>query len=188
MGRKSTLNESEIFDAVGRLVAKDGSLTLRDVVSETGVSIGSLYHRYRSREDLLALTWLDAVEAFQAEFANALESGAPDAGEQAAMVTPRFCRANPARARVLACCRREELLHQSVSDEIATRIKVINAQVTQKVIKFAKSNSYSTEACRLGLVAFPLGAVQQYLPHTSIPKHIDDYVAAAFRSATGLNV
>ena len=188
MGRKSTLTETEVFDAVGRLVAKDGSLTLRDVVSETGVSIGSLYHRYKSREDLLALTWLDAVEAFHTEFLKSLESDAIDAGEQAAMATPRFCRANPARARVLACCRHEELLQEKMSQEIAERIKDANADVTLKVIQFAKTKGYSAEACRLGLVAFPLGAVQSYLPNSTIPDHVDTYVAAAFRSAVELNL
>lgn len=188
MGRKSTLNEAEVFDAVGRLVSKHGSLTLRDVVCETGVSIGSLYHRYNSREDLLALTWLDAVDTFQTWFLEALESGARDAGEQAALVTPRFCRANPARARVLVCCRREELLHENISREISERIKGVNTKVTRKVVQFAKTNGFSIEACRLGLVAFPLGAVQSYLPNMPIPEQVDTYVAAAFRSAVDLDI
>jgi len=188
MGRKSILNEAEIFDAVGRLVARDGSLTLRDVVAETGVSIGSLYHRYQSRENLLALTWLDAVEVFQVEFLEALESGDEDAGEQAAMATPRFCRANPERARVLACCRREELVRENLSQKIGQRIENANAEVTQKVFQFAKSNSYSIDACRLGLVAFPLAAVQSYLPNAMIPDHVDAYVAVAFRSAVDLDI
>jgi AcrR family transcriptional regulator len=183
MGRLSTIDDGRVFSAVGSQLAGAGSLTLQDVVAQTGVSIGSLYHRYRSREELLARTWLDAVIAFQEKFLAALESDAADAGEQAAMAVPRFCRAEPQRARVLISCRRQEFLSDGTSDNLKKQIASINENAAKSLSKFARSRKLSVEACRLGLVAYPLGAVRLYLPDRKIPKRLDAYVAAAYLSA-----
>ncbi len=179
----STVDDAIVFDAVGRKIAESGSVVLQDVVAETGVSVGSLYHRYGSREGLLARAWLDAVLAFQTRFIAALESGEPDAGERAAVATPQFCRDEPARARLLICGRKEELL--SAGSPLVIKIEVARANkiAAKSMAQFAKANRIPIDACRLGLVAFPLGAVRMYLPDQKVPKKVDAYVAAAFRSA-----
>ena len=182
MGRVSTVDDARVFDAVGQHLAGHGSIRLQDVVTATGVSVGSLYHRYGSREALLARTWIDAVQAFQEQFLQALDSAADDAGEQAAMATSRFCRSAPARARVLVCCRRAELLSQDLPRELADQIDVINDRARERVLQFADTRGYRVDACQLGLVAFPLGAVRMYLPNAKVPEALDGYVAAAFRA------
>jgi AcrR family transcriptional regulator len=183
MGRLSTVDDASVFKVVGSQVALHGGVTLQDVVATTGVSIGSLYHRYGSREELLARAWLDAVTAFQSRFLAELESGAPDAGERAAMSTPQFCRADAERALVLICCRREELLSDAISSALKEQIKSINTRVSAALTEFAITHGYSLDACRLGLVGYPLGAVRLYLPKQKVPKRVDAYVASAFRSA-----
>ncbi|MCA3734974.1 MAG: hypothetical protein INE97_06490 [Phenylobacterium sp.] len=55
-----------------------------------GLSTGSLYHRFGSREGLLGETWLNALLAFQPVFVQALKT--PSAVGEIAAVTPRFCR------------------------------------------------------------------------------------------------
>jgi len=114
MGRLSTIKDANVYGAVGAQLAGKGAVTLQTIVAETGVSIGSLYHRYGSREGLLAQTWLDAVKSFQGGFLAALEGGDADgdesAGGRAALATPRFCRAERSRAIVLSCCRQSEFL------------------------------------------------------------------------------
>ncbi|MEM8695821.1 MAG: TetR/AcrR family transcriptional regulator [Pseudomonadota bacterium] len=184
MARSSTFEDSQIFAAVGVLLARDGAVTLQAIVAETGVSIGSLYHRYGSRETLLARTWLDAVGAFQAEFLAALDSGGDDAGERAALVTPQFCRNQKARAVVLACCRQSEFASAELSEELQRSIASANDAAAAALREFADDRGYTLEACRLGLVAFPLAAVRLYLPDNPVPESIDAYVAEAFRSIT----
>lgn len=186
MGRTSTFNDQSIYTAIGEQLVGNATVTLQDVVSRTNVSVGSLYHRFGSREEMLASAWLDAAKTFQARFITELTSGAFDAGENAAMATPRFCRAEPARASILICCRREELISKEIPAEIKAQIETANCSVSEKLSEFAKAYGYTAEACQLGLIAFPLGAVRHYLPHRNIPKQVDTYVAAAFRSAVGI--
>ncbi len=183
MGRLSTISDAAVFDAVGVQISTFGSLKIQDVVSSTGVSIGSLYHRYGSREALLAQAWLDAVISFQSRFISALEGGGEDAGELAAMATPRFCRSDPCRARLLIGCRREELFSSDTPEEYREKLRAANARTLTSIKNFAAQNDHSVEACMMGLVAYPLGAVKLFLPDKKVPKRVDDYVAAAFQSA-----
>lgn len=182
MGRTSRVNDSSVYAAVGRQLSENGTMTLQGVVGETGVSVGSLYHRYGSREDLLAQTWLDAVRAFQSRFLAAIESGDEHAGERAALATPKFCRAEPGRAVVLACCRRPEFISNETPAALEAEICRVNDNAIAAIRRYARRMGYSLHACRLGLVAFPLGAVRLYLPDRPVPRAIDRYVSEAFRS------
>lgn len=187
MGRISKVDDSSVYDAVGMHLAAYGSVKLQDVVETTGVSIGSLYHRYGSREALLARAWLDAVLAFQARFLGELERDTPDAGECTAIATPRFCREEPARARLLICCRREQLMPDQAPTALRAELDAANKATYSRIAKFAEKNGYGLDACHLGLVAYPVGAVRLYLPKRAVPEIVDDHVAAAFRSAVNLS-
>lgn len=186
MGRVSTIDEAAVFGAVGVQLSTQGALKLADVVKATGVSIGSLYHRYESREGLLAQAWLDAVVSFQAHFLSELHSGGADAGERGAMATTRFCRAEPARARLLICCRKEELVNDKTPKAYRDQLELANARAFGAIEEFAREQNLPLDACLLGMVAYPLGAVRMYLPDREIPAALDEYLAAAYRSAIGL--
>ncbi len=186
MGRLSTIDDSSVFAAVGASLTTRGAVTLQTIVEDTGVSIGSLYHRYGSREEMMARAWLDAVKAFQKNFLEELESGGEDAGERAALATPRFCRKERGRAVVLYCCRPSEFLSKETPKALTAEIAGVNEQAKKALRRFALRNGYSLEACRMGLVAFPLGAVRLYLPTRPVPARVDDYVAAACRTALKL--
>lgn len=106
--------------------------------------------------------------------------------EQSHMATPRFCRQQPLRACILVGCRRQEFLPDTLSPALRTETETINTSVATAIARFARDRGYTPEACRLGLVAYPLGAVRMYLPERDVPEKIDAYVAAAFRSAVSL--
>ncbi len=182
MGRKSTLSEAKVFAAVSEQMNAGGALNIQALVRHSGVSVGSLYHRFESREGLLAETWLDALQTFQAQFLAAITSQSRDSGLDAALATPRFCRLHPQRAALLACCRASEFMSSNTPPAISEQIRRCNQVVEEAVGRYATANALSLQACYLGMVAFPLGAVRTYLPSRPVPVNIDNYVAAAFKA------
>jgi AcrR family transcriptional regulator len=183
MGRKSTFTDSAIFAAVGTEIALNGTLTLQTLSARTGVSIGSLYHRFEGREALLAAAWLNAVERFQRRFLEALAGGDLAAGREAALETPRFCRAEPEAAIILACCRQAEFLWPETPPALASRIAHVNEGTALEIHEFAERVERPVLSCHLALVAYPLAAVKLFLPQMAVPESLDAEIARAYDAA-----
>jgi AcrR family transcriptional regulator len=178
MGRRSSLNEQNVYQVVANELATTGRFTVDALKAATGLSMGSIYHRFESREGLLAETWLNAVERFQARFVDALAAGTLDAGLKAALVTPRFCRSNPHEALLLACCRQAEFLGEATPATLRA-----NDTVAGAVRRFAGAIDRPLLACRLALIAYPLGAVRLFLPKSAVPRQLDRDIVKAARAA-----
>lgn len=183
MGRKSTFKIESVFAAVGAEVAETGHFTLRNLTAKTGMSTGSIYHRFASREALLAEAWLHAVQLFQAGFLAAIDGADLEAGIEAALATPRFCRAHPDAAIILACCRQKEFVGPETPSEIALKIASVNEGVEAAFRKFSRRIDRPLLNCRLAIVAYPLAAVRQYLPKQRVPASIDAEILKAYRAA-----
>lgn len=182
MGRKSTFRDEAVFAAVARLLVDEGEARLQAVVAETGVSTGSLYHRFGSREGLLAEAWLDAVRSFQGAFLAALDRPSSPPGLDAALATPRFCRDEPGRARILACCRRSELVSPDTPAHLVKELDAANRHASQALQDFCTRTGIPLETARLGMIGFPLGAVKLYLPDRPVPEAVDAQIARAWRA------
>jgi AcrR family transcriptional regulator len=182
MGRNASYEPGQVFAAVGAEIAQTGNFTLQGLSKTTGLSIGSVYHRFKSREALLAETWLNAVKTFQAGFIAALNSDDRDAGLQAALETPRFCRRSPELAVVLACCRKEQFLGPDTPEAFAPDIAAVNDQLGKELGRFAKRVKRPLLSCQLAIVAYPLAAVQLFLPGQEVPDSIDGEVEKAYRA------
>lgn len=176
------MNDAAMFASVGRALARRGDLSIKSVVGDTGVSIGSIYNRYGSREGLMALTWLDAVEAFQDQFLEALQSDVPDAGEAAALTVPQFSRQMRDRAIILATCRRSEFLSDKTPDDLRQRVETANDQTFKAITDFAKLRGKSPDIVRMSMIAVPLGAVRLYLPERKVPHSVDQHIRRAYRA------
>jgi AcrR family transcriptional regulator len=183
MGRRSTFSDEQVFSAVSAQVAASDHVKIQDLVKATGISIGSLYHRYSSREGLLAATWLDALQTFHAMFLAALDGPGAEAGEQAALATPRFARQHRDRAIVLCLGRSETLMAEDAPAEFLTAADEANKRVKRALEAFSDRQNISLQACMHGLVAFPLASVKLYLPHARVPGSVDGFVKAAYHAA-----
>ncbi|MGF1622288.1 MAG: TetR/AcrR family transcriptional regulator [Rhodomicrobiaceae bacterium] len=183
MGRKSTFEDRVIFAAVGAEIARNGTITLQDLSARTGVSIGSLYHRYASREALLAAAWYDAVRRSQSGFLAALRGASLETGKHAALATPRFCRAEHDAAIILACCRQSEFLKPNTPDELALAIAGVNDEAKDEIAAFARRVDRPLINCHLALVAYPLAAVKLFLPDRAVPESIDVEIGKAYDAA-----
>lgn len=183
MGRKSSVDEEDVYGIVASALAGSGRFTVDTLKAASGLSMGSIYHRFGSREGLLAETWLNAIGRFQARFLDAIAPGTLGAGLDAALATPRFCRSNRDEAIVLACCRQAEFLGEATPAPLRKRIAAANDAVGTAIRRFAEAVDRPLLACRLALVAYPLGAVRLYLPHHAVPRRLDAEIAKAVRAA-----
>jgi AcrR family transcriptional regulator len=186
VGRKSTLDERRVYKVVANELARSGRVTVEALVSATELSMGSIYHRFGSREGLLAEAWLNAVEQFQTRFLAALSPMTIDAAVDAALTTPRFCRSNRDEAVLLACCRQSEFCVSATPAPLRARIESANVAASAAIRRFADRVDRPRLACRLALVAYPLGAVRLYLPERAVPVLLDTEIAKAVRAALAI--
>mgnify|MGYP001434277011 CR=1 FL=1 len=174
MGRLSSFEDRDVYAAVGRLMAEQGQATVTALREATGISIGSLYHRFRSREGVMAEAWLYAVRTFHMRIMAAFAiDDVVQAGVQAALATPRFCRDEPDIALVLVCCRPSEFLNDQTPLSLREQLAHVNDEVGKAMVDFALRINRPLLTCRLATIAYPLGAVRLFLPNTRVPKSID---------------
>jgi len=79
---------------------------MQGLAQALGAPLGSLYHRFASREDLLRQLWLRVVREFQDEFAHRISEA--ERPGQVARWTLEWVREHPQEARLLLLFRRQE--------------------------------------------------------------------------------
>src|SRR5512138_865868 len=135
MGRPARYRSDEILAAALRLAARDpASLTVSSIARATGAPVGSIYHRFPSRDALVAQLWLSTVESFQEGFVRALRAGE---GLSAALHTPRFARGRLDEARLLLLHRREELTSGPWPGAIRARAAALRPALDEALRAFA---------------------------------------------------
>src|SRR5512137_519029 len=120
MGRIAHFNHEQFVDAALKIAAGQGpaAVTMAAVAGEIGAPVGSVYHRFLSRDTLLAEVWLKVVSSFQEEFLMLLKNGN---GLEAALFTPGWVRSHPEEARILLLYRQEELSGGAWPEELKAR-------------------------------------------------------------------
>lgn len=182
MGRKTIVELPEIYAAIGSEIARAGKFTIQNLSASAGLSVGSLYHRFSSREELLAQAWIYAIKNFQEGFLAALRSGTSDAGERAALETIRFSRRHSDQAVILYCCRREEFLGMDIPAPFVDEIKNINKELEAEILKFSVETEQLLLRCQLAIIAYPLAAVRLYLPNKPVPKELEEEIRNTYRA------
>ena len=122
MPRPAKFTEDQILDGALRLVAEGGpgAATISGIAGMLGAPVGSIYHRFESRDFLLARLWIRTIGSFQGGFIEAL--GAEDLDEAAlgaALYNVDWTREHLEEARVLLLYRREELASINADVEAA---------------------------------------------------------------------
>lgn len=180
MGRLSTFDDRIVVAAIGRLLAVDGQATIVAVKEATGLSTGSLYHRFGSREGMMAEAWLFAVRQFHKRIMAAFALPDPrEAAIEAALATPRFCRDEADIALVLACCRPAEFLGDNTPEHLRQQIGNVNEEVSNALRQLAERIDRPLLDCQLAIVAYPLGAVRLFVPSKPVPVELDKHVIEA---------
>lgn len=182
MGRPAKFRTGQILDAALAITARDGpeAATMAAIAAGLGAPTGSLYHRFGSRDLLLATLWTRCVRAFQDGFVTALDAG--DA-EAAALHTPRWCRQRPAEAAVLLLHRREELAARWPA-ELGTELETLNEQVAAALRSFVdRRPDVDHDRLTFAVVDVPYGAVRRHLLRRQTPPpQVDELIITTCRA------
>jgi AcrR family transcriptional regulator len=180
-----------ILDGARSIALEDGarSATVEEIARRTGAPVGSIYHRFRSRDDLLARVWIRAVRRSQARFAAALEEPDPtEAAVAAARSILDFCRDEPADARLLVAFRHEDLIRADLSPDLAAELEELNRPIGRVVGRLATSlhgrrSARGLERTMLCVFDLPYGAARRHLlAGRPVPAHLWDDVERAVRA------
>ena len=160
-----------MLDAARGLLLKDGArgATVEAIAEASGAPVGSIYHRFGSREALITRLWMRAVYRSQASFVSAMEQ--PDAREAAvaaALSIFDFCEEHPDDAQLLAAFGHEELLGVTPAGPLADELAELNRPVERAVVTLAR-RLYGTRSRRaldrtlLAVFDLSYGATQRHL-------------------------
>jgi AcrR family transcriptional regulator len=171
MGRPAKFSRDAVLAGALRVVAREGprGSTVTEIAAELGAPSGSIYHRFRSRDALLAELWLVTVEDFQRGFLATLEG--PDTlerGVAAALYTPRWARERTPEARLLLVHRREDLLGGGWPAELTARARRLGEDLAGGVRGYARRHFGSARAevrrrVSFAVIEVPGGAVRNHL-------------------------
>lgn len=175
MGRRAHFKREEFIQSALRVVAKrgPGSLTVSALASGMKAPIGSVYHRFPSRDALLAEIWLDVVKTFQNGFLEALERD----GLEAALYTVGWVREHPDEARILLLYRREDLVSGPWPEHLREEAVRIARELDEGLRRFTEKQFGSLTGENLRRSAFaltdvPLAALRPHLERGERPPGI----------------
>jgi len=169
MGRPALHARSTILDCAKCVSAEVGphKLTIAAVAERAGAPVGSIYHRYASRHEILAAVWLDLVEEFQGRFLAELEGGDPVAAALAAVrYTCRWVRRHPCEARLMLLHRRKDFAAERWPQRYRRRAERLAAQARESLQRYAarllgRSRPLELRIVRFVLVDLPTAALKR---------------------------
>lgn len=179
-----------ILDATRTLVLREGprAASVAAIARASGAPVGTLYHRFASRDGILTATWLRALERFQRRALAAAEQDDPlEAAVAMAASQIGFAREQPQDARLLLTLRREDLLDADPDRAFRTRLDAINAPLEASLQRLTRAlrgraDARSREAILRAVVDLPNAAIRRHVRDDgSLPGWLERDVAAAAR-------
>jgi AcrR family transcriptional regulator len=181
VGRPAKFDSEQILDTTARIVAEGGpgQATVAAIAQRLGAPSGSIYHRFESRDLLLARLWIRTVRRAQEGFVAALT--VPDL-EQAALAAalhiPSWSRRHLPEATVLLLYRPQDLADrwpEELGVEVAELNKGMQAAVRDFTRRwFGRVTPTNLQTVAFALVDTPYGASRRYLLAGKPPPPIVD--------------
>ena len=186
MARPAKFTDDEILDAALRQVTDGAGATVAGIAAAVGAPTGSIYHRFPSRDVLVARLWLRTVAGFQDGLVAVLAEHDPaDAGRHAVRYFLEWTRDHPVEAQLLLLHRRDDLLADGWPDEVRERAAAVAEQFDDALRDYTRRRlgSLSQDAQRraaFAVVDIPFAAVRRHLAAGEAPPPmLDDLVVRA---------
>jgi AcrR family transcriptional regulator len=187
---KRLFEDADFLAAARSLAAAGGpaSVTVTSVTQKLGAPTGSFYHRFASRDVLLANVWLGTALAFQTGFVAAIKAGD---GLAAALHTPIWVRANFEEARAFLLYHRDDFAHRNWPQELKHRVVRQGRRVDAAYKRLARDTFGGIGANELRLARFvlaevPKAAVGPYLRQGIPPPIIvDEMIETTYHAVVG---
>jgi AcrR family transcriptional regulator len=183
----------DILDAARALVLAEGprAASVAAISQASGAPVGTLYHRFGSRDGLLAAAWFRALERYQA-IALAAEAAHRDdpveAGVALAASVLSFAAAEPDDARLLLAVRRADLLD---GDDGALRERLYRGneplrEALRRIARarYGRADARAVERVMRAVVDLPAAAIRRHVRGDGrpLPSWLAGDVAAATRA------
>jgi AcrR family transcriptional regulator len=190
MGRRELHSAQEILDGARTVLLADSPVTIAEIAAVSGAPAGSIYHRFESRDALLAETWIRASVCSQRRFIAAIESadGPVDGAVAAGLSVFDFADDQCDDARLLASLRREQVVRSPLPPQLSSRLDELNEPVESAIAQLARdlygvsSREYRRQVV-LATIDIPHGAIRQFLiAGTSAPRSLRPLVEHAIRA------
>lgn len=179
-----------ILDAARAIVLRDGAraASVALIARESQAPVGTLYHRFGSRDGVLEAAWLRALERFQTRaLAVATHPDPLEAAVAMAVSQITFAEEQPQDARLLLTLRRDDLLDANPGDSFRARLDEINEPLETTLAGLAKELRGQTDARALdavtrAVVDLPNAAVRRHAHEVgTLPSWLEHDIAAAVR-------
>jgi AcrR family transcriptional regulator len=171
-------DNSDFLGAALALAAERGpqAVTVAAISARLKAPTGSFYHRFASRDELLARLWFNTVLSFQEGIAAALDAGD---GLRAALHTPAWVREHLDEARLLLLHHRDDFVHgdwpQSLRDGLAAQ-KLRGEAAHEKFAQdlFGRAGGDEIRIVQFVIAEVPVAAVRQHLLRREPPPVLVD--------------
>ena len=171
-------NNDDFLNAALALAAEHGpsAVTVAAISATLKAPTGSFYHRFASRDALLAELWFNTVLAFQRGIAEALDAGD---GLRAALHTPAWVRGHLDEGRLLLLYHRNDFVHgdwpQALRDGLAEQGRRGEARLKKFAREtFGRAGPGEIRRAQFLLSEVPVAAVRQHLLRREPPPPIVD--------------
>jgi AcrR family transcriptional regulator len=155
-----------------------------------GAPSGSIYHRFRTRDELLGALWIRNATRFQDAFAKKAKHPDPVlAGLQAGLSMVHIARADLDSSRIMLLYRREDFLSGSwprelerEAERLGAQVKDVLGELTRRL--FGRITADNLQATIFATVDIPFAATRRFVAMGKRPPvQIDDLITSAYRGA-----
>ena len=191
MGRPAKFDNARILDAAAAVVSAQGvaGATITAIAASIGAPNGSIYHRFRTRDELLGRLWLQKAKRFQDAAFEAMADQDPwTAGLEAALSLPRSTRRDLAGARILLLHRREDFLSEGWPAEMRIEAERLGLQVRDALDEitrrlFGRLSLAGRRTVTFAVLDVGFAAVRRYVvANEAPPTQVDELVRTAYEA------